>query len=169
MHIQLNFFGRSNLLSVIMKAWNFIQNCVCFDTCMRKTADYLNKLIQRPDEGGSTRLWNVVTLQWDYRRYIPEDSKLYSLRRENLKSHILSLVCSERSGLGAGFRAHNRLNALDDMKEELWALSVSVVQQVPVLQQLPSVHTNVQLCSIIASKWTQLRKGQSFWNLPHVI
>jgi hypothetical protein len=95
---------------------------------MLKRADYLNKLIQRPDDGGSTRLWNVVTLQWDYRRYIPEDSKLYSLRRENLKYHILSLVRSERSDLGAGFKAHNRLNALDDMKEELWALSVSVVQ-----------------------------------------
>jgi hypothetical protein len=34
--------------------------------------------------------FNVTT-----RRYIPEDSKLHTRRRENLKSHLAKVVCFE--------------------------------------------------------------------------
>jgi hypothetical protein len=45
------------------------------------------RLTHRPDDGGSTHLWNVVDIQLRTRQYIPEDSDHHTRRRENLKSH----------------------------------------------------------------------------------
>jgi hypothetical protein len=41
----------------------------------------------RPDDGGSTYLWNVDR-HMTTRQYIPEDSEFHTSRRENLKSHM---------------------------------------------------------------------------------
>jgi hypothetical protein len=52
------------------------------DVSKVRTASIIRAVIHLPDDGGSTH--DVTT-----RRYIPEDSKLHTRRRENLKSHII--------------------------------------------------------------------------------
>jgi len=45
----------------------------------------------RPDDGSSRHLWNI-NFNATTRRYIPQDSKLHTRRRENFKSHIVNTV-----------------------------------------------------------------------------
>jgi hypothetical protein len=47
--------------------------------------------INCPDDGGSTYLETSVHFSVTIWRYVPEDSKLHTRRRENLKSHVVDL------------------------------------------------------------------------------
>jgi hypothetical protein len=48
-------------------------------------------LRDRPDDGGSNYLWNIVNVYQTTRRYNLEDSHLHTRRRENLESYKVIL------------------------------------------------------------------------------
>jgi hypothetical protein len=50
-----------------------------------------------PNDGDNTYLWNAGPHQRDYTALIPQDSKLHTSLRENLKSHKVQIVFSVHS------------------------------------------------------------------------
>jgi hypothetical protein len=83
-----------------MRVFWDIALCSLAGVVRRFRGAYFSISIFRPDDGRSTHVRNVGLLQRDY--YVPEDSRLHTRHRENLKPHTDLYILCIRSVLSNG-------------------------------------------------------------------